>query len=243
MRSILLITLVAMLSACDAGDSAESNADGPSASGTNAAQTPEGGTAPVERVDETAGVDPILAGAGEGSAGASGVLAPGAGDDAGAGSVELPGLVIALPTGWATRAPASSMRAAEIVLPRSEGEDEASLVVFHFGPGGAGTAEANLARWRSQFAMPDGSDPSDHARIESMDLGGRAMVVMRLDGTYIAETTPGSGERVNKENWSLVGAVVETSAGPYYLKLVGPASVIERERASIDAMLAGIAPK
>lgn len=227
MRFLGVVFGLAMLAACDEKGATSSPPINPSDAGAGGAI---GDASAGGRLGEASGERPV---GGEDDASRE------AGDGSGGFAVTLDGITIPLAQGWTARTPSSSMRAAEVVLPGVEGEDEASMVVFYFGAGGAGTAEANLARWRSQFSMPDGSDPSDHAEIASVDLGGRAMVVMRLDGTYIAETSPGSGERVNKENWSLVGAVVETSAGPYYVKIVGPSSAIERERSGIDAMLAG----
>lgn len=134
------------------------------------------------------------------------------------------------------------MRRAEAALLAGEDGEDASLVVYYFGPTGAGTHEANLARWASQFVLPDGTDPADAATVEKIERGEHAIIVMRLSGTYIAETSPGSGQRHNKPDWGLVGVIVETGEGPYYIKIVGPASVLKAHADEIEAMIASLDP-
>ncbi len=157
-------------------------------------------------------------------------------------AIELPGLTITLAPSWRAIEPSSSMRKAEAALPAGEGGEDASLVVYYFGPKGAGTHEANLARWASQFVLPDGTDPADAATVEKIERGEHAIIVMRLAGTYIAETSPGSGQRHNKPDWALVGVIVETGEGPYYIKIVGPGDVLKAHANEIEAMIASLEP-
>src|SRR5579864_803219 len=61
------------------------------------------------------------------------------------------------PAGWTSKTPSSSMRVAEFVLPRADGDkDDASLVVYFFSATGGGSVQANVDRWISQMAQPDG---------------------------------------------------------------------------------------
>ncbi|MCW8141477.1 MAG: hypothetical protein KIT58_21445 [Planctomycetota bacterium] len=129
--------------------------------------------------------------------------------------------------GWVEEPAANRMRAAQYRLPRAEGDGEdGELVVFHFG-GGGGSVEDNLDRWISQFRQPDGGSSKAAAKLERRDVGGLAAHVIELAGTYVAETRPGAGERVNKPGWRLLGAIVETPAGPFFVKLVGPAATVQ----------------
>ena len=124
---------------------------------------------------------------------------------------------------WIAEEPASSMRAAEFRLPGfGEGED-ASFVVYYF-EGTGGSVEANFERWRAQFTDHDGQAEGvvTHSEVDGMPVHGLA-----LAGTYVAETSPGSGEHVNHPGWAMRTAVVESPYGPYYLKLVGPRVTVE----------------
>lgn len=149
-------------------------------------------------------------------------------------------LTFTAPSEWVVEAPTSKMRKAQYRLPHADGDTEdASLVVYYFGSGGGGGREANLERWAGQFEQPDGGDSA--ALLKSVDrtVNGLAVTDVELSGTYIAETTPGSGERLRKEGWRMLASIIEAKEGPYYAKLVGPAATIARwepsYRAFIDA--------
>ena len=57
----------------------------------------------------------------------------------------------------------------------------------------------------------------------------------------MAETQPGSGERLNEPDYRLLAAVIETEAGPFYLKLIGPANVISGKVGTFDTLLNSLA--
>lgn len=151
-----------------------------------------------------------------------------------------PTLAFTAQPGWVVETPASAMRVAQYRLPAGgSGAGDASLVVFHFGPR-AGTLEANLERWASQFEQPDGGDSEERMQRRERTLDGRRVVEVELAGTYVAETAPGSGERVREPDWRLLAAVIESDAGPYYAKLVGPDETVSRWKASFGAFLEAV---
>ena len=112
-------------------------------------------------------------------------------------TVELSGLQFVAHKGWISREPASRMRAAEYVLASGEsGGRDASLVVYYFGPGSAGSVDANIERWCNQFTQRDGRDSYDVVRIDTRQINTLAVHAIDLGGTYVAETSPGSAERL-----------------------------------------------
>mgnify|MGYP001212238729 FL=1 len=52
--------------------------------------------------------------------------------------------------------------------------------------------------------------------------------MLDVPGTYVAAVRPGSTSRLNKTDFRLLAAVVETPAGPYFFKLTGPARSVAR---------------
>ncbi len=157
--------------------------------------------------------------------------------------MDLSGLRLRPQAGWESREPSSRMRAAEFTLGGGVGrEGDASLVAYYFGPDRAGSIEANLDRWCGQFAQPDGRDSKDVAKSDMRSINGLRVHTIDVGGTYVAETRPGSGERVNEPDFHLLAAIVETDAGLYYLKLVGPAATVQKWRGSYAAMLAALEP-
>src|SRR5918999_1730254 len=119
-----------------------------------------------------------------------------------------------VPAGWVEEERTSSMRVAQYKLPRSEGDTEdASLVLYYFGKGQGGSTTANIERWASQMQQPDGAKAK--LSEESFTANGLKITAVDASGTYVAETSPGSGTLNNKPGWRLRAAVVETPNGSY----------------------------
>ena len=153
-----------------------------------------------------------------------------------------PGTPLTFPTpeGWMSETPANAMRKAQFGLPRAESDDQdASVIVFFFGSAG-GSLQMNMQRWASQFEQPDGGVPMDRMTHTQRTVNGMPVAEFELAGTYVAETFPGSGERVHHEGWRMLASVIESDHGPYYVKLVGPAATTSRWEASYRAFVGGV---
>jgi len=131
--------------------------------------------------------------------------------------------------GWVVEQPSSKMRAAQYKLPKAEGDSEdASLVLYYFGPSQGGPPQANIDRWIAQIQQADGSSSKDKAKTDMMTVNGLKITTVDVTGTYTAEMAPGSGTTHNDTNYRLRAAVIETPKGNYFLKLVGPAKTVGR---------------
>lgn len=127
------------------------------------------------------------------------------------------------PSSWQKEPKARPMRVATY---RVGSTDPAELAIFHFGPGDGGGVELNIERWIGQFS---GIQPSDVVRTERRASSGLAMHVVEIPkGTY-ASGMPG-GPTTPRENFGLLGAIVETPGGSYFFKLTGPAETLAQER-------------
>jgi hypothetical protein len=132
------------------------------------------------------------------------------------------------------------MRVAEFVLPgKDAAAGSAELVIYYFG-GGGGSVDANIQRWLGQMQQPDGRATSDVATKEAKTINGLKVSMLDVSGTYVAEMRPGATEKHNSPGFRMRTAVVETPRGPYYLKLVGPAAVVETWNKSFDEFLASL---
>ncbi len=131
--------------------------------------------------------------------------------------------------GWLEREPSSSMRVAEYVLPGTDGAQDATLVVYHFGQT-AGSVEANVDRWIGQMSHPDGEGGRGLVleRSSRTTPGGVALHRVDVAGTYVGETSPGSGVLHDDPGQRMVATIFETPTGAYYAKLLGPAETVER---------------
>lgn len=131
------------------------------------------------------------------------------------------------PGGWLSEQPSSKMRVAQYKLPRAEGDSEdASLVLYYFGPEQGGSVQANVDRWIGQMKQP--ATDADKPKMETLTINRMKITMVDAEGTYTAEMSPGSGTFYNKPNYRLRAAIVETPKGSYFAKLVGPAKTVRR---------------
>lgn len=159
---------------------------------------------------------------------------PAAALEAGA-KLEIEGATFTPPAGWVVEEPSNTFRAAQLRLPSgAEGVEDASLVIFYFGAQGAGSVEENLKRWRAQFEGAEGGEAVREER------SGVVVYTVDLAGTYIAETSPGSGVRERRAGYRLLGSIVQARSGEYYLKLIGPAAVVARWAESYRAFVGSV---
>jgi hypothetical protein len=170
--------------------------------------------------------------------GAVGAVLVAAGADGPSQKVDAGGLSFQAPASWKATKPTSTMRRAQLSVAPAEGDPEpAELVVFAF-PGGAGTVEANLKRWRDQFRDDDGNPPP----IDSKKVKGKNVDVTRVEaaGRYVAAEFPGSSKILNKPNFRLLGAIVETDRAAYFLKMLGPDKTMVAARPAFDELISSI---
>jgi hypothetical protein len=132
----------------------------------------------------------------------------------------------------------SALRKAHYVLPRAPGDEhDAEVIVFYFGKQGAGTTETNLARWAGLFEAPDGAAPMDALKQSSRKVGEMEVTEAEIEGTYSAESSPGAGDEVVRPGWKLMGAIVASPYGPYYVRALGPKATIDANAAEVRAFI------
>lgn len=160
------------------------------------------------------------------------------GADAPPQTIEAGGMTFQAPGSWRSTKPSQSMRRAQLKVDPVEGDPEpAELVVYAF-PGGAGTVEANVSRWQSQFKDKDGKPPE----IESKTIKGKNVEVTRVEtgGHFVAPESPASPKLLNKPNFHLLGAIVQTPKTGYFIKMVGPEKTMAAAEAGFDSLITSI---
>ncbi|MBA3541507.1 MAG: hypothetical protein H0T79_17980 [Deltaproteobacteria bacterium] len=219
------------------------NPHGPGAAGPHSGmggEDPHAGVDMSQGMGGTAGADPH-AGVDMGSANHPPVVmpektAPKTLEKLPDGRVALGPFSIMVPTEWTEQPISSSMRAAHFKLAAPAGK-EAELIVFYFGDTGAGGIEDNIDRWLSQFVQPDGKATRDVAKIEKTKVAGQDATVVSASGRFVAQAMPGATDAVDKQDQSLLAAIVASPSGPYYFKLVGAKSTVDVHGARFRALL------
>ncbi|HEX7702947.1 MAG TPA: hypothetical protein VF403_19550 [Kofleriaceae bacterium] len=152
--------------------------------------------------------------------------------------IPLGPFTMAKPKAWVTKPTTSAMRVTSFTIPGAAGEAE--LVVYYFGEGGAGSADANIERWLGQLTQPDGRPTRDVATIEHAQVAGQEMTVVSVSGHYHAAAMPGSDEIVDKVDQALLAAIVMSPHGPYFFKLLGPKATVDAQAAAFRAALTSL---
>ncbi len=192
---------------------ADGSAPAPAPATAGAAPAPEVPSLPVHPSDFGGGVPGQPA-----SAPAAGSPAPAA------------RIAFSLPTGWTSKAPASSMRLAEATISGPGGPAE--LALFYFGPGQGGGVEENIARWNDQVA---GGTP----KRGTLTAGGLKVSWLDVSGTMKA-TAMGMGPKTEQAGYRLLGAVVEGPGGPWFFKATGPETTLGPQHDAFLDMLKSV---
>jgi len=143
--------------------------------------------------------------------------------------------------GWVAVPDPQPPRRASYVLPRERGDTrDAELVVFFFGEGNGGSAEANVARWKTLFEPPAGRSIDDVTSVKTREQGKQRVTIVDISGTYLYRARPvdSSIEPERRPGHRMIAAAVEGPAGPYFVRLVGPARTVARHQKAFDAWLA-----
>jgi len=133
------------------------------------------------------------------------------------------------------------MRRAQYRLAREEGDaEDAELTVFYF-PGQGGAIQANIDRWVGMFTKADGSSAAEDAKTEKKNINGLEMTLVDVAGTYTNRSMGPMGDASGpQQDYRMLAAIVETSGGPWFFKLTGPAKTVRKWEASFQAFLATI---
>lgn len=136
---------------------------------------------------------------------------------------EVAGKTFTVAEGWEVEKTRSPMRKAQFKAGAAE------VVVFFFGKGQGGGAEANVARWLGQF-----KEAKDKlaASSKTEEVKGGKVTTVTAGGTYMSG--PPFGDKVPMEGYALRGAIVEFDGGPVFIKMTGPAKDVKAAAEAFD---------
>jgi hypothetical protein len=155
-------------------------------------------------------------------------------------AVDFLGLRTSLPSGWHRTEPTSSMRLAQYSVDGNGKDQSAELIFYYFGRGQGGTAEANIARWQSQFRGPDGTAPQP--AVSNLEVSGMPLTRVRLQGSYARRIGVGPGG-TGKPDQTLIAALLQTPEGQVTIQLHGDTRLVDSLEPDFDDMLLGIVPR
>jgi hypothetical protein len=143
------------------------------------------------------------------------------------------GLRAPKPATWISQPRTSRMRAAQFLVPGSESSDAAHVIVFYFGEGQGGDVQSNIDRWTAQFRSEDGQlvEPV----VSQLEADGMPVTMVELAGAW-----QDMGAASHKPGVLFLAAIVESPSGNVFIRFVGPADVVNRDRAAFMELVRGI---
>jgi hypothetical protein len=152
------------------------------------------------------------------------------------------GLALEAPKGWNRVQPKSGIVETEFAIPSTEEGGAAGRMTVM---GAGGTVQANVDRWYGQFSQPDGSETKDKASTKKLNIGGCAVTMVDVSGTY--KDMPGGpfagGQAVERPSYRMLAAIVEVpERGNYFLKFYGPAATVAAHADGFRGMVEGMVP-
>jgi hypothetical protein len=138
------------------------------------------------------------------------------------------------PSAWLWVPTTSSMRKAQLRVPdpTNPANTGAEVVFFHFGAGQGGGVESNISRWVGQFSDLGDKKPI----IEKAEIKGNKITRVRIESGTFSSGMPG-GPTTPLKNFGMCGAIIESAQGDVFVKMTGPAEIVNAAVPNFDALV------
>jgi hypothetical protein len=156
--------------------------------------------------------------------------------------VEIDGLKSSVPADWKPKEATAQFRVYHFRIPNvADDKTDAELIIFFFGTGGGGPADANVKRWKGFFIPPEGKKIDDVAKVESFKVGDVNVTYLDVEGTYKFKERPfdPSAKEELRPDYRLLGVVFQSPKGPYFFRLVGPTKTVTHNKKAFEDWVKG----
>ena len=136
-----------------------------------------------------------------------------------------------VPAAWKRVKPRVNFIDYEFAAPAPEGEKVGARITVL---GAGGSVQANIDRWKAQFSLA-----GRKLKVEKRDIGGQEVHVVDLEGTYLDRPAGrfALGKTTPRDNYRVLGAIIVTRFGRYYIKMVGPRKTVGAHEKAFRAVL------
>ena len=155
--------------------------------------------------------------------------------------VEIDGLKSAVPADWKQEEVTSKFRTHHFRIPHvPDDKTDAEMMIFFFGAGSGGSADANVKRWKGMFIPPEGKKIDDVAKVENFKVGDVNVTYLDVQGTYRFKERPDPRSKEElRPDQRMLGVVFESPKGPYFIRLVGPAKTVTHNKKAFEDWVKG----
>ncbi len=143
------------------------------------------------------------------------------------------------PGTWVVKQPRTNIVEYEFEVPVSEGDEIPGRITVM---GAAGGVDANVARWKDQFKVPETGEVK--VDVKQVEAAGVPVHVIDIKGTYLDKAGPFvPGPATERPNYRMLGAIIQTKQGDYFVKFYGPAKTVTANEAGFKKMVEGLEAK
>lgn len=161
------------------------------------------------------------------------VLAGGVRAEEEATTVKLGELKMTAPAKWKQKQPRVRIIAYEFATPAAKKDkQDGRCTIMAAG----GSIDANIKRWYGQFTQPDGGDTEERAKLKKEKIAGHTVHLVDIGGTYKDQRGP-FAPAVMREDYRMLGAIIEAEDANYFVKLYGPKRTIDAQDKAFQEMI------
>lgn len=143
----------------------------------------------------------------------------------------IAGIHWTVPQQWAVESE-RPMRVATYSVPSGvENVESGECGVFFFGTGQGGSVDDNLNRWISQF------EGGGKHQFSKKEIDGLKVTFIQISGTYLAPAGPMMQSQEKKQNYALLGAIIEAPQGLVFFKYTGPAQSVTASESDFNQLV------
>jgi hypothetical protein len=156
-----------------------------------------------------------------------------------AADFELAGMKSKMPAGWKEEQATKPFRVGQIRVPKVEGDPEDAEIAVSYFKSGSGTLEANLKRQLATFKPAEGKAEPEN-KVDKIKVGKIEATYQDVKGTYLAKAGgpfDPNAKVTEKPGFRQLYVVFTTDNGEYYLKFLGPAKTVEKNKKDFEEWL------
>jgi hypothetical protein len=143
------------------------------------------------------------------------------------------------PGNWVVKQPRTRIVEYEFEVPVSEGDEVPGRITVM---GAAGGVDANVARWKDQFKVPETGEVK--VDVKQIEAAGVPVHVVDIKGTYLDKAGPFvAGPATERPNYRMLGAIIQTKQGDYFVKFYGPDKTVTANEPGFKKMIEGLEAK